>query len=100
MYKVVSATPIDSGMIFKLLGKPTNSTFEGIGVQWVHCQVWHQAFPEHSNNVMLNNIEIADGIFHTGVGEEIVSSLEMSCRMGRLAVKLLDYSQYTYPTEY
>ena len=92
MYKVVSAAPLDDDMIFKLLGKSTDSTLEGHGVRWVHRQVWHKAFPEHSNNIMLNNIEIADRIFYTGVGEEVVSSLEMSCRMGRLAANLLYYS--------
>ena len=41
---------------------------------------------------MLNDIEINDGIFCTGVGEEIVSSLKVSCRMGLLAADLLYHS--------
>ena len=94
MYKVVSAAPLDDGIILKFLGKPLDSTLEGVGVRWVHRQVWHQAFPEHYSSVLPNNIEIADGIFYTGFGEEIVSSLEMSCRMGRLAARLLYYSRY------
>lgn len=99
MYKVVSAAPLDNSMIAKLLGKSPNSTVESLGVRWIHRQVWHQAFPEYSKNAMLNNIEIADGIFYTGVGEEIVSSLEMSCRMGRFAAELLYYSRRSPPTE-
>ncbi len=42
---------------------------------------------------MLDSIELVNGVFYTGVGEDVVSTLEMSCRMGRLAARLLYYSK-------
>ena len=58
-------------------------------MRWVHREEWKHAFLEYDGSAMLDNIEIADGIFYTGVGEEVVSSLDMSCRMGRRAADLL-----------
>lgn len=98
LYKVVSAAPLEDAMILRLLGKRPNSSLEANGIQWVHRQAWHHAFPEHSKHAMLDDVEIADSIFYTGAGEEIASSLEISCRMGRLAANLLHYS-YMPPLE-
>ncbi len=51
---------------------------------------WKHAFLEYDGGgAMLDDMEIADGIFYTRVGEEVVSSLEMSCRTGRRAADLL-----------
>ena len=55
----------------------------------MHREEWKHAFLEYDGSAMLVDIEIADGIFYTGVGEEVVSSLEMSCRMGRRAANFL-----------
>ena len=43
---------------------------------------------------MLDDIQIADGIFYTGIGDEVVSSLEMSCRMGRRAADVLYFEKF------
>ncbi len=81
-------------MIAKLLGNSEDSTLENLGVRWIHRQIWSHASPKFRNGAMLDNIEVADGVFYTGVGEEVVSSLEMSCRMGQLAANLLYYSKW------
>jgi len=94
LYKVVSAAPTEDGMIAKLLGNSEDSTLENLGVRWIHRQIWSHASPKFRNGAMLDNIEVADGVFYTGVGEEVVSSLEMSCRMGQLAANLLYYSKW------
>lgn len=99
LYKIVSATPLEDSMIAELLGKPKDSTLEEIGVRWVHRQAWPYASPKFRKGAMLDNIELADGIFYTGAGEEVVSSLEMSCRMGRLAADLFYYSLLEIPLE-
>jgi Prenylcysteine lyase/NAD(P)-binding Rossmann-like domain len=100
LYKVVSATPVEDRLIAKLLGRPQNSTLEELGVEWVHRQVWPNASPEFPlKGALLDKIGIADGIFYTGVSDEIVSSLEMSCRMGEWAASLLRYSLVTSEVE-
>lgn len=94
LYRLVTAAPVKDSFIAKLLGKPQNSTPTDLGIQWVHRQSWPQASPSFSNAALLDNVEIADGVYYTGAGEEVVSSLEISCRMGQLAANLLYYSKW------
>lgn len=94
LYRLVTAAPLEDGFVAKLLGKAQNSTLADLGVRWLHRQSWPYASPSFSNAALLDNIEIADGVFYTGAGEEVESSLEMSCRMGQLAAKLLYYSKW------
>lgn len=89
LYKIVTASPLLDSTILNLLGQNPDRTLEDAGVRWVHREVWQHAFLEYNGSAMLDNIEIADGILNTGVGEEEVSSLEMSCRMGRRVADLL-----------
>ena len=89
LYKIVTASPLLDSTIMNLLGQDPNRTLGDAGVRWVHREEWKHAFLEYDGSAMLDNIEIADGMFYTGVGEEVVSSLEMSCRMGRRAADLL-----------
>ena len=92
LYRMVSAAPVEDGMIAKLLGRPQNSTLTDLEVRWIHRQIWPLASPKISNHALLDNVEIAKDLFYTGVGEEVVSSSEMSCRMGKLVAGLLYYS--------
>lgn len=94
LYRVVTAASLEDSFIAELLGKPQNSSLTDLGVRWIHRQSWHYASPSFSNAALLDNIEISDGVFYTGAGEEVVSSLEMSCRMGQLAANLLYYSRW------
>lgn len=89
MYKVVTTSPLLNTTILNLLGQDPDRSLEDAGVRWVHREEWKHAFLDYDGGAMLDDIEIADGIFYTGVGEEVVSSLEMSCRMGRRAADLL-----------
>ncbi|KAI9749030.1 MAG: hypothetical protein M4579_007032 [Chaenotheca gracillima] len=93
IFKIFSAAPIEDGMIAELFGQPRNSTLEDIGVRWVHRRAWPHASPKfRPGAALLNNFEIASRVFYTGASEEIVSSLEMSCRMGRRTADLAWYS--------
>ena len=89
LYRIVTASPLLDSTILKLLSQDPEIALEDAGVRWVHREEWKHAFLKYDGSAMLDNIEIADGIFYTGVGEEVVSSLEMSCRMGRRAADLL-----------
>ena len=89
LYKVVTTSPLLDTTILNLIGQNPDRSLEDAGVRWVHREEWKHAFLEYDQGKMLDDIEIADGIVYTGVGEEVVSSLEMSCRMGRRAADLL-----------
>lgn len=99
LYKIVSTVPIENSMVAKLLGKPQNSTLEDLSVRWIHRQIWPRASPQFSNTALLDNIELSDSVFYTGLADKVVSSLEMSCRVGRLAAHLLYYSKRSPPLE-
>ena len=89
LYRIVTASPLLDSTILTLLGQDPETALEDAGVRWVHRKEWKHAFLEYDGSTMLDNIQIADGIFYGGFGEEVVSSLEMSCRMGRRAADLL-----------
>ena len=89
LYRIVTASPLLNSTILTLLGQDSDRALEDAGVRWVHREEWKHAFLEYGGSTMLDNIQIADGIFYVGFGEEVVSSLEMGCRMGRRAADLL-----------
>lgn len=99
LYKIVTASPILNSTILNLLGQDPDRALEDAGARWVHREEWKHAFLEYDGSAMLDDIEIADGIFYTGVGEEVVSSLEMSCRMGRRAADLLYNENFAWGGE-
>lgn len=99
MYKVVTAAPLLDATILNLLGQDPDRALEDAEVRWVHREEWKHAFLEYDGGALLDDIELADGIFYTGAGEEVVSSLEMSCRMGRRAADLFYYEKFAPEVE-
>ena len=93
MYRIVTATTLDDRVILELLGHDPKRPLQDAEVHWVHRQNWEHAFLEYNGAAMQDDIEIAESIFYTGASEELVSSLEMSCRMGRRAALLLYYEK-------
>lgn len=64
-------------------------------ITWVHRQVWPYARPTfNSNQSLLNNGEIAQDLFYTAASEDILSSMEMSCRMGHSVAYTLFYGNW------
>lgn len=97
MYKILSASPLLNSTILTLLGQDPSRALEDVGVRWVSRKEWKYAFLEKYGGrvtTMLDDIEIADGIFYTGFADELVSSLEMSCRMGRRVADLVYYEKF------
>jgi len=99
LYKVVTASPLLDTMILDLLGQDPDGALMDGGVRWVHREEWKHAFLEYHGGAMLDDMEIADGIFYTGVGDEVVSSLEMNCRVGRRAADVLFQENYEQAVE-
>lgn len=59
-------------------------------ISWVHRQFWPHAFPQHAKHGALQEeVEISSNLFYLSGAEEIMSSMEMSCRMGDNAAMAL-----------
>ena len=97
MYRVVTDKPVGDDMIGRLLGKPANKTLEDMEIEWVHRQAWPYAFPIQKAKPLPGKVEILPNLFYTSVGEELVSSLEMSCRVGRLVGEFLNSNRCHRP---
>ncbi|KAF2814814.1 uncharacterized protein BDZ99DRAFT_185174 [Mytilinidion resinicola] len=83
IYKIISSGPIPDSMILQMLGNSPDSSLQSSGVKWIDRQVWPLASPKHTRGPQLDNVELANGVFYTGLSDELLSSMEMSCRMGR-----------------
>ncbi|KAK0110985.1 hypothetical protein ONS95_001366 [Cadophora gregata] len=78
IFRIVSSEAIDNQTLAEMVGSPTDYEFP-----FVHRQVWPYITPDESGSQLpTGKIEIVPGLFYTGRGEDIVASLEMSCRMG------------------
>ncbi|KAF1992818.1 hypothetical protein P154DRAFT_583420 [Amniculicola lignicola CBS 123094] len=94
MYRVISRTLLSEIDLARLIGKQwrEGQSLADIGISWVHRQAWSQALliPHGDRQIReTGNIEIAAKLFHLGGVEGMLSSMEMSCRMGRNAARLL-----------
>ena len=110
VYKIVSSKPTPDDEIARLLGHHMESRdkerqirepLQKLGVTWVHRQAWPHAYPQFSpGSPILDNIEIAPDLYYTAAAEEVLSTMEMGCRMGLNVAKHLYHSKWlgeTYP---
>ena len=70
------------------------------GVSWVHRQIWPYTRLKFSKHLLWDNIEIAPDLYYTAAGEQVASTMELSCRMGLNVAKTLWYEKWmgeTYP---
>ncbi|KAG4417391.1 hypothetical protein IFR04_009460 [Cadophora malorum] len=78
IYRVVSSETIDNQTLSKMVGSSSDYDFP-----FIHRQVWpYITATEIDFQLPTRKIELAPGLYYTGGGEDIISSLEMSCRMG------------------
>jgi hypothetical protein len=89
LYKIISAGPIPDSVIAEMFGEAPETPLDALDIRWIHNQVWPFAFPSRTGGARLNNMELANGLFYTGIGEELVSSMEMSCKMGGLVADMV-----------
>ena len=110
VYKIISSKPIPDDEIARLLGynidssnitKQEEQTLYDLGVTWLHRQEWPHAYPQFDpKQPILDNIEIAPDLYYTAASEEVLSTMEMGCRMGKNVAKHLYHSKWlgeTYP---
>lgn len=111
VYKIISSRSISDNEIAHMLGHsldPCTSnnisedqTLSDLGVTWIHRQAWPHAYPEFDpKQPILDNIKIAPDMYYPAAAEEALSTMEMSCRMGKNVAKYLYISKWlgeTYP---
>ncbi|KAL1967555.1 hypothetical protein VTN77DRAFT_3070 [Rasamsonia byssochlamydoides] len=91
VYQVLSRHRMDDGDLVRMIGQQFHegSQLRDYNISWVHRQAWPYAFPRYQeNHTLLDQIEIAPKLFYLSGAEEVVSSMETSCRMGQNAAKL------------
>ena len=93
LYRVVSKHEISSRDIGHLFGydAPNDAALKELGVSWVKRAVWPYTFKPFDGQRSLDDLQILPGLYYAGAGEDLVTSLELSCRMGRNAAELLYY---------
>ncbi|RJE18327.1 Prenylcysteine [Aspergillus sclerotialis] len=85
LYRVLSRSLIKDGDLVRMLGQQLEGEYElsDYNISWVHRQFWPHAFPQYGKDDGLQEkVEIAPNLFYLNGAEEIISSMEMSCRMG------------------
>ena len=104
IYRTISSRPIPEQEFVRLRGhEPTpegDVPLQDTGRSWVHRQIWPYTRPKFSKHLLLDNIEIAPDLYYTAAGEQVASTMELSCRMGLNVAKTLWYEKWmgeTYP---
>ena len=96
LYRIVSGTQIEDIDIVRMIGGQFRNDTPLLeqGISWVHRQPWPSSIPAHrpiANH--LQELEIAPGLFYLGGAEEVISSMEMSCRIAKSVARRVSYGQ-------
>jgi prenylcysteine oxidase/farnesylcysteine lyase len=104
IYRIVSRHRVDDGELAKIMEASTeqaNNNMMGLlaeevhdligpDISWLHRKEWpHVQTNFEKGRPVPGKIELAKDLFYLGGGEEIYSSMEMSCRMGKNVARLL-----------
>ncbi|KAI0886465.1 uncharacterized protein GGS22DRAFT_113887 [Annulohypoxylon maeteangense] len=93
VHRIVSRSALSDTNIARLAGLSLEAgeTLEEKDITDVRRAAWPHAFPIYENHgdESWKNIELAPGLLYLGGGEKLHSSLEMGCRMGRNAARLM-----------
>ena len=96
LYRVVTRRYFSNRELAAMAGKSWDDGQDAtdVVISWVHRQEWDKALPnfEDYDNV-LGDIEIMEGLFWLDDVNEVMSSLEMSCKMGRNVASNIAYTQ-------
>ncbi|KAI6986598.1 hypothetical protein KC332_g6590 [Hortaea werneckii] len=91
LYRIHSQRALEDAELVHMLGLEYNENAPLTGISWVRRDVWPKAFlPYRKGQDFVGKFELAPRLYYTGGGEEVMSSMEMSCKMGeRVASKLV-----------
>lgn len=90
LYRIHSQRALEDAELGKMLGLEYDDDLPLAGISWARRDVWPRAFlPYRGGQDFVGKFELAQRLYYTGGGEEVVSSMEMSCKMGeQVASKL------------
>ena len=86
LHRVVSSHRIEDYDLISMIGGQYDGDRSLLeqGMKWVDRKAWLEGVPEYRPDTsFLEQIQPAPGLFYVGGAEGIVSSIEMSCRLGK-----------------
>ena len=87
LYRVHSHQYMEDEDLLRMIGYDSKEDKElsDYGIHFVRRRAWPHSFPRRSEETMniVDGIEIARDLFYLNGAESLLSSMEMSCRMGR-----------------
>ncbi|KAI7215585.1 hypothetical protein KC333_g5365 [Hortaea werneckii] len=91
LYRIHSKRALEDAELTSMLGTEYSEDLPLTAGSWVRRDVWPKAFlPYRKGQDFVGKFELAPRLYYTGGGEEIMSSMEMSCKMGeQVASKLV-----------
>ncbi|KAI7140617.1 hypothetical protein KC343_g7750 [Hortaea werneckii] len=91
LYRIHSQRALEDAELVRMLGLEHDENVPLKGISWVRRDVWPKAFlPYSKGQDFVGKFELAPRLYYTGGGEEVMSSMEMSCKMGeRVASRLV-----------
>ncbi|KAI7237468.1 hypothetical protein KC330_g3097 [Hortaea werneckii] len=91
LYRVHSQRALEDAELVDMLEIEYNDDVPLTEISWVRQDVWPRAFlPYRGRQDFSGKFELAPRLYYTGGGEEVMNSMEMSCKMGeQVAAKLV-----------
>ncbi|KAL5330516.1 hypothetical protein ACEPPN_000033 [Leptodophora sp. 'Broadleaf-Isolate-01'] len=78
IFRIISSDTIHNQTLFKMIGCPSDCQ-----LPFLHRQAWPFITPAYVGRLFpTDDVELAPSLYYTGGGDDILSSLEMNCRMG------------------
>lgn len=81
IFKIVSTHEIPDSFIAELLGYPPDTPSHELPIQWMDRQAWPDYMLNEVRGPKLDSMQLARGLFYTGVSGELLPTMEMSCRV-------------------
>ena len=94
MYRVTSKTRIEDYDILAMVGEGSSQKphVNDHKMNWVHRENWaHGVLHHQTRKALLEEVQIAPGFYYLNSAEEVMPSMEMSCRMGKIAAERIYY---------
>ncbi|KAI7511437.1 hypothetical protein KC347_g3389 [Hortaea werneckii] len=94
LYRIHSERALEDAELVSMLGTEESDEPPSLtGISWVRRDVWPKAFlPFRKGHDFVGKFELAPRMYYTGGGEEVMSSMEMSCKMGERVASRLVFS--------
>ena len=92
LFRINSRGRVEDSDLVRMIGMlyQNNTPLEAQGISWVHRQYWPSAIPVNRHEGLDSpRLELAPGLFYLGGAEQVMSSMEMSCRMAKNVARLM-----------